>query len=349
MVNVMKPSIDVGIYGYGAYIPRFFLENKVISGLWGRDSQPIQSKSFPNYDEDTITIAYEAALRAIESSKAPRDKIGAIFIGSESKPYAVKPSGTVLVDALGLPRKILSADYEFACKAGTEAMQTIFGLVSSGMIEMGIAIGADTAQGRPGDELEYTAAAGGAAYIISRADMGVLARLEASYSYVSDTPDFWRRSGEDYPRHLYRFTGEPAYFHHIISSVSGLFEQYGYKPSDFKYAVFHQPNYKFPVRVAAKLGFNKDQIKPGLVVALVGNTYSGSSLLGFASTLDVAEPGDRILLASFGSGAGSDAMVFEVTDLIEERRMSPPVSKLIERMSPGDYSKYAVYREMLKR
>ncbi len=345
----MKPSRDVGIYGYGAYIPRFFLENRVISNLWGRDSQPIQSKSFPNYDEDTITIAYEAALKALESSKAPRDRIGAIFIGSESKPYAVKPSGTVLVDALGLPRRILSADYEFACKAGTEAMQTIFGLVSSGMIDMGIAIGADTAQGRPGDELEYTAAAGGAAYIISRADMGVLARLEASYSYVSDTPDFWRRSGEDYPRHLYRFTGEPAYFHHIMSSVKGLFEEYGYSPSDFKYAVFHQPNYKFPVRVASKLGFNKDQIKPGLVVALVGNTYSGSSLLGLAATLDVAEPGDRILLASFGSGAGSDAMAFEVTDLIEERRMDPPVYKLIDRMSPGDYSRYTIYREMLKR
>ena len=148
----MKPDKAVGLYGYGAYIPRFFIENKVISSLWKRDAQPIQSKSFPNFDEDTITIAYEAALKAIESSRAPKNKIGAIFIGTESKPYAVKPSGTVLVDALGLPRSILSADYEFACKAGTEAMQTIFGLVSSGMIEMGIAIGADTAQGRPGDE-----------------------------------------------------------------------------------------------------------------------------------------------------------------------------------------------------
>ncbi len=345
----MKPGNDVGIYGYGAYIPRYFIENKIISSLWKRDAQPIQSKSFPNYDEDTITISYEAALRAIESSKAPIEKIGAIFIGSESKPYAVKPSGTVLVDALGLPRSILSADYEFACKAGTEAMQTVFGLVSSGMIEMGIAIGADTAQGRPGDELEYTAAAGGAAYIISRVDMGVLARLEASYSYVSDTPDFWRRSGEDYPRHLYRFTGEPAYFHHIMSSVKGLFEKYGYQPSDFAYAVFHQPNYKFPTRVAAKLGFTREQIKPGLVVPLVGNTYSGSSLLGLAATLDVAKPGDKILLASFGSGAGSDAMVFEVTELIEERRMVPPVSKMISRMSPGDYSTYALYRDMLKR
>ncbi len=345
----MKPAVDVGIYGYGAYIPRYFLENSEIASLWGRDATPIKRKSFPNYDEDTITIAFEAAYRAIRSSGADPSKIGAVFIGSESKPYAVKPSGTVVAEALGLPRTILSADYEFACKAGSEAMQTVFGLVASGMIEMGLAIGADTAQGRPGDELEYTAAAGGAAYIISKASDGVLARLEASYSYVSDTPDFWRRSLEEYPRHLYRFTGEPAYFHHIMSSVKGLFEMYGYKPSDFKYAVFHMPNYKFPTRVAKKLGFTMEQIQPGLVVALVGNTYSGSSLLGFAATLDVAEPGDKILLASFGSGAGSDSMVFEVTDLIRERRMDPPVSRLIERMVPGDYSTYAMYRDILRR
>ncbi len=345
----MRPSTDVGIYGYGAYIPRYFLENSEIAGLWGRDSTPIKRKSFPNYDEDTITISYEAASIAIKSSKVDVSRIGAIFIGSESKPYAVKPSGTVVAEALGLPRTILSADYEFACKAGSEAMQTVFGLVSSGMIDYGIAIGADTAQGKPGDELEYTAAAGGAAYIISRVSEGVIAKLEASYTYVSDTADFWRRSGEDYPRHLYRFTGEPAYFHHIISSVNGLFEEYGYEPKDFRYAVFHMPNYKFPTRVARKLGFTMDQIKPGLVVALVGNTYSGSSLLGLAATFDVAEPGDKILLASFGSGAGSDSIVFEVTDLIDERRMSPPVSKMIDRMVPGDYSTYSIYRDILKR
>ena len=340
----MKPNADVGIYGYGAYVPRYYIEDSLIASVWGRDTYPIKSKSFPNYDEDTITIAYEAARIALESSGAPKGKIGAIYIGTESKPYAVKPSGTVLVDALGLPHKVLSADYEFACKAGTEAMQTIFGLVSSGMIDMGIAIGADTAQGRPGDELEFTAAAGGAAYIISRKDEGVIAVLEASYSYVSDTGDFWRRSIEKYPRHLYRFTGEPAYFNHIINSVKGLFEEYGYKASDFTYAIFHQPNAKFPHRVAKKLGFTTEQIKPGLMSPVIGNTYSGSSLVGLAATLDVSKPGDKILLASFGSGAGSDSFVFGVTELIEERRANPPLRKLISRMVSRDYTTYVVYR-----
>ncbi len=343
----MKPVNGVGIFGYGAYIPRYIIENSSIASVWGKLSTPIKSKTFPSYDEDSLTIAYEACRIALESSGAPRDKIGAIYIGSESKPYAVKPSGTVLVDALGLSRNILSADFEFACKAGTEAIQAVSGLIASGMIEFGIAIGTDTSQGRPGDELEYTAAAGGAAFVLSRASNGVVAEIEASNSYVSDTPDFWRRSGEKYPRHLYRFTGEPAYFHHIITSVKHFFEEYGYSPRDFDYAIFHQPNSKFPQRVAKMLGFTMDQIRPGLLSPIIGNTYSGATLVGLAATLDVSKPGDRILLASFGSGAGSDAFSFVVTDLIEERRAKPPLKSFLERLVTKDYSTYVRYRGKL--
>jgi len=343
----VKTSNKVGIYGYGAYIPRYIIENSVIAQVWGKLSTPIKSKTFPSYDEDSLTIAYEACRIAIESSGAPRDRIGAVYVGSESKPYAVKPSGTVLVDALGLSRNTLSADFEFACKAGTEAIQAIAGLVSSRMIDFGIAVGTDTSQGRPGDELEYTAAAGGAALIISRADDGVLALIEASNSYVSDTPDFWRRSGEKYPRHLFRFTGEPAYFHHIISSVRRFFEEYGYSPKDFDYAIFHQPNTKFPQRVAKMLGFSMEQIKPGLLSPIIGNTYSGATLVGLAATLDVAKEGDRILLASFGSGAGSDTFSFLVTDLIEERRAKPPLKAFLDRLVTKDYSTYVRYRGKL--
>jgi hydroxymethylglutaryl-CoA synthase len=131
----MKANHPVGIYGYGAYIPSHVLESRNIAEVWQRATTPIKSKRFAYIDEDTVTIAFEAARIAIESSGAPRERIGAIFIGTESKPYAVKPSGTILADALGIPRKTLAADFEFACKAGTEAIQTVAGLVSSGMIE----------------------------------------------------------------------------------------------------------------------------------------------------------------------------------------------------------------------
>jgi hydroxymethylglutaryl-CoA synthase len=227
-------------------------------------------------------------------------------------------------------------------------MQAAIAFVGSEMADYAMAIGMDTAQGRPGDALEYTAAAGGAAYIIGPRNQS-LAYLEGSCSYVTDTPDFFRRAYQHYPEHGGRFTGEPAFFHHVTHAVQSLLDELDVAPADFAAAVFHQPNAKFPQRVAKILGFGKDQIKTGLLSPVVGNTYAGSSMLGLTAILDEAKPGDRILLASFGSGAGSDAFSFVVTDRIQERqKLAPSTGAYIARRKPIDYALYARYRKKLQ-
>ncbi len=217
-----------------------------------------------------------------------------------------------MAEAIEASPDLTVADYEFACKAGTAAIQTCMGLVGSGMVKYGVAIGADTSQGAPGDPLEYSASAGGAAYLIGSEK--IIARINSTYSYTTDTPDFWRREGQTYPCHGGRFTGEPAYFKHIMSCAKGMLAKAGTSPTDYQYAVFHQPNGKFPTRVAKQLGFTDAQIETGLLTPLIGNTYSGAVPLGLAAVLDEAKPGERIFAVAYGSGAGSDAFDITVTD-----------------------------------
>ena len=355
--RIMVPNREVGIYGWGAYIPRFRIKDTEIARIWRGSivdhntnfTTPILEKAVANRDEDVITMSIEAGKRALRRAQINPEDIRTVLLGTESKPYAVKSSGVTIAAALGIPPHILAATYEFACKAGTEAIQTVMGLVGSKMIEYGLAIGADTAQGRPGDELEYTAASGAAAYILGPYDEELaVAKIEASYSYATETPDFWRREGEKYPRHYYRFTGAPAYFRHIINAAKGLMSEIGLTPNDFTYAVFHQPNYKFPLTVGKKLGFSEEQLKPGVVVHVIGNTYAGSSLMGLAATLDVAKPGDRILVVSFGSGAGSDAFSIIVSKGIEKKRdLAPKVWDLINNKVYVDYALYTKLRSKI--
>lgn len=347
----MKPNSEVGIIGYGAYVPIYRIKNSEIARMWNNDpnSTPITEKATVGPDEDVITMSVEAARNALRRAKIDAKRLQAVYVGTESKPYAVKPSGTVVAEAIGATGELLSADYEFACKAGTEAFQTCIGLVGSGMIDYAMGIGIDTAQGKPQDALEYTAASGGAAYIFAKKSNDTLAYIEESCSFVTDTPDFWRRQHEHYPAHGGRFTGKPAYFKHMIGAAKMLFEKTGFSEKDFDYAVFHQPNKKFPQNAGKILGFSQDKIKQGLLSPIVGNTYAGAVPLGLSNVLDHVEAGSRILAVSYGSGAGSDAFSIVTQDaLIERRDLAPKTEVYINKKQYIDYATYAKFRGKIR-
>lgn len=348
-MSVLKPDRPVGIVGYGAYVPRYRLPGREVARVWtgGLGGSPVKEKAVAGLDEDVITMSIEAAQNALARAGIDPRLIRAVWVGSESHPYAVKPSSTVVAESIGAAPNIQAADWEFACKAGSEAMQAGIGFVGSGMARYVLAIGMDTAQGRPGDALEYTAAAGGAAFLLGPVDESVAA-IQGSYSYVTDTPDFWRRAHETYPSHGDRFTGEPAYFQHTLSAGQRLMEMMGTTAADYTWAIFHQPNVKFPQRAGKVLGFSDDQLEPGLLSGLVGNVYAGSSLLGLTATLDAAQPGDRILMVSYGSGAGSDAFDLVVREPIVERRDKAPLTReYVARRTEIDYALYTRYRGKL--
>lgn len=346
---MMQPKRPVGIVGFGTYIPRYRIAAKEIARIWtdGQGGVPVESKSVPGPDEDTITMSIEAARNALRRAQVPAERLSAVWVGSESHPYSVKPSGTLVAEAIGAQPWVSAADWEFACKAGSEALTAGMGMVGSGMADYALSIGADTAQGRPGDALEYTASAGAAALLLGPAEESV-AKIEAALSYVTDTPDFFRRADRPYPVHGNRFTGEPAYFHQIMSSTKRLLSDLGRTPQDYTYAVFHQPNAKFPQVAAKRLGFSDAQIAPGLLSPQIGNTYSAAALMGLCAVLDIAKPGDTIFVASYGSGAGSDAYSLVVTDAILERQnRAPRTSAYVARKQFIDYAIYVKWRKEL--
>jgi len=346
---LLKPEHPVGFVGYGAYVPRYRLPAKEISRIWtdGKGGLPVKEKAVPGLDEDVVTMSIEASRNALKRANIDPQLIRAVWVGSESHPYAVKPTSTLVAEAIGAVPNVQAADWEFACKAGTEAMVAAMGFVGSNMARYALAVGMDTAQGKPGDALEYTAGAGGAAYLLGPASES-LAVIDSTYSFVTDTPDFWRRADQKYPEHGQRFTGDPAYFKHISEAGKALMEATGTEPEDYKFAVFHQPNSKFPLRVGAMLGFSNEQIEPGLLVPVIGNTYAGAAIIGLSAVLDVARPGDRILMVSFGSGAGSDAFAITVTEEIETKRFNAPQTMdYINRRTEIDYATYARMRGKL--
>lgn len=314
--------MKTGITSYGFYVPQYRIRVADIAAVWGKNAHEIErglcvmEKAVSTAAEDSLTMAYESSSIAMKNHTTP---IGALFFGTESPVYAVNPSSTILGELLDIGNNYLAYDTQFACKAATGALISAVALVESKQIKSALVVASDKATGKPHDALEYTAASGSVSLIVG--DTNPILLIEAWESFSSDTPDFWRREGIKYPSHGGRFTGKPSYFKHITGAVQALLSKTKSKPEDFTYAVFHMPNGKFPVQIASQLGFSAEQIKKSLIVSELGNSYTASALMGLVATLEYIKPGEKILFASYGSGAGSDAFIFTATPELEKKRL----------------------------
>ncbi len=346
--KVFQPTKDYelpGVVGYGVYSSRFRIKEENLQ------------RAVPFIDEDSVTAAVEAGKLALIHSGIDSAWVGKVYAGSESNPYAVKPIAAKVAQVLKLGEEdgdvqgVDAVDTEFACKAGSSMFKDACALVSypKSNIKYAMVIGADNSQaaprGCPGGELDMFVGYGGAAYLFGKQD--VIAEVEGWYSCTSDTPDFWRRDGEPYPMHGGRFTGDPAYHKHVKKAASKLMEQCNLKTEDLNYFVPHQPNPTFPVRVAKDLGFKEEQFMPAIQMTKFGNTYSGASLIGLAAVLDIAKPDERILVASYGSGAGSDAYVLRTTSQLLDKRARQKINvKFLAENQFIEYVDYSTYRRL---
>jgi hydroxymethylglutaryl-CoA synthase len=348
--SLLKPSKEydvAGIVGYGCYSSRF------------RINEGSMQRAIPFVDEDAITAAVEAGKLALIHSGVNNAHIGKIYVGSESNPYAVKPIASKVAQVLRLGEEddeddvqgVDAVDTEFACKAATSVFKDAVSLVnySKSNVDNAMVIGTDNSQSAPrdcpGGELDLFVGYGAAAFIFGKND--VIAEVEGWYSCTSDTPDFWRRDGEPFPMHGGRFTGDPAYFKHVRKAAKKLMERLRLQVGDVDYFVAHQPNAQFPVKVAKELGFKEEQYLPSLQVVKFGNTYSGASPVGLAAVLDVAKPDSRILVASYGSGAGSDAYSLLTTSQILDKRPRQKLTVKYQAENPFlEYVDYTTYRRL---
>lgn len=332
------------IVGFGRYLPRLRIQTAEIALHWKQDTSTLNAlgvseKTVPDHGEDSFTMAFEAGKQAVDITGIKPTQISALFAGSESHVYAVKPTSGMLVSALGLDPFSHAADLEFACKAGTAAMQIVDAFVRSKQITFGMAIATDTAQAKPGDALEYTAAAGAAAFILGNdSEKGAIARIDHTLSFTTDTPDFWRPNGSPYPAHAGRFTGEPGYFRHVREALSGILDVTHVKTTEIDHVILHMPNAKFPSTILKEFGFTKKQYENGFIVPKLGNTYSACSLLGLTYVLEAAKKDQRILLVSYGSGSGSDAFLFT---MLRDGAPLPADERETRYLSYAEYMQHA--------
>lgn len=264
----------------------------------------VKTKRSPATDEDSLTMAIEA-LRPLITGIEKR--IDALYVGSESHPYGVKPQVTILQSLLGLKSELLGADIQFACRAGIDSVIIVASLIESNLAKLGAAVGSDIAKGEKGDVLDLTASSASSAWLMSNSKANSIFQVTQAFSYITDTPDFWRHAYSDTPSHAGRFTGEPAYFKHLAAVFDIYNRSAKTNISALKRVAIHAPNSKFPTKLASKLGLSNDVIQEPLST-YHGNPYSANVMIQAELISTNLQKGESLLVLSYGSGAGSVAI-----------------------------------------
>jgi len=341
--------MNSGVVGYGAYIPRFRIKRDEYLKAWGSfGPRGVEEKAVAGLDEDVVTMTVESSVNALKRARISSNQLNGVFFASTSAPYAEKLSSSTIVASLDGPSEIFLADFGFSTKAGTAALLSCLDFVSSGRGDLGLVGASDASQAMPSDSIEHGLGAGSASFVVGR--NGVMASVEGAHcSSLEIIGERYRRHGERYLEDsgIAAYT-EQAFNQALTISVTGLLTNLGLKAEEFAYAVFQQFDGRIAYDVGRRLGFKDNQVSPSMTVTKIGDSGSASPLIGLCAVLDVARPGDRILVASYGSGSGSDAISLVTTDqLVERRNRAPLIEDCLAQKEYIDYLTYLKLRRML--
>lgn len=335
----------IGITSYGAYIPFYRINRMTIYGAlgWLNPASLLPGeKAVANYDEDSLTMAVAAAMDCLEGIE--REKVDGLFFATTTSPYLERQNSGIIATVLDLRPDIRTSDFTASTKSGTGALVSAYDAVTSGSADNVLVSAADCRLGKPAGYLEEVYGDGGAAFLLGRSE--VIAAVEGTHSVSYDFVDHWRAEEDRYNRTWEdRWIRDEGYGRFISEVISGLLRKYQLAPTDFAKVVYPCQYIRAHADIGKNLGFAPNQIQDHMFTS-IGHTGTAYPLMMLVAALEDAEPGDRILVASYGNGG--DALVLRVTEEIRKMRDRRGIKKhLASKKDLGSYEKYAAFRDML--
>jgi len=333
----------VGITSIGIHIPFYMLARELISKAWGSRSIGGQ-KSIANYDEDSITMAVEAANGCWDSQD--RQEIDSIFFCSTTSPYKEKQCSAIVATATDLKRDILACDLANSIRAGSLGLRLAMDSVKSGSARNVMVVGSDCRIGYPQSEDEQLFGDGAAAVVVGEKDP--IAIIEYCDSLTNEMTDIWRTEKDQFVRSWEnRWVLTHGYTRTMSEIISRMMTEKNLKPDSFSKVVLYAPDQRSHRGLAQSLGFNvKEQLQDPFVSS-IGNAGAASIFLMLAAAFEGSKPGDKILLVSYGDGA--DVFILKVTEKIKEFKYKIGLgAKLSNRKAIMSYEKYLAFRNILE-
>jgi hydroxymethylglutaryl-CoA synthase len=333
----------VGITSLGVYIPIYRLSRDIIANSWDRGSLKGE-RSVANNDEDSVTMAVEAGSDCLKG--LDRKKVDGLFFATSNAPYKEKLSAGLIATVLDLSEEIITADYANSLRAGTAALRGAVDTVKAGSANNVLVTTADCRLAYPRSDQEQWFGDGSAAFSIGTDN--VIATIEASSSINKEIMDVWRNDDDRYVKvGEGRFISNEGYMASMKAAISSILRKSGKKPSDITKLVLPSPDYRAHITVAKVLGFNPDTQLGDAMLGSVGHCGVAHPLMLLVAALEKANPGDAVLMASYGDGA--EALLFQVTEEITKIKPRRGIKNYLQsKLMLTSYEKFLSFRGQLE-
>lgn len=336
-----------GIVAYGAYIPRLRLQRSAIhaANRWfapGLGGLAKGERAIANWDEDTVTMAVEAARDCLAGRD--RGSVRGICLASTSAPFADRQNAGIVKEALNLDDAVSSMDVGASRKAGTGALLNALRATAGGGGEM-LVVAGEKHRAQPGSEAEMTDGAAAAAMLVGTEN--VVARFIGAHSLTLDFVDQFRSADREFD-YVWenRWIRDEGYLGIVGRAIGDALSLLGCKAQEIAHLIVPVPGRGIAETLAGKAGIAATAVRDTLA-ATVGHAGAAHPLLMLADALAGASPGDRILVVGFGQGA--DVLLFEATDAIVQPAAGLGVAGWLSRRRAEDnYMKYLAFSGHLK-
>ncbi len=323
-----------GIKSFGAYVPWLRLSREVIAKGWGIPGAP-GTVAVANFDEDSVTMAVEAALNCVEGFDPA--SIGGVLFASTTAPYAEKSLASLVATVLDAPENAHTADFAVSLRASTSALLTALDAAACGRADNIVVTAGETRVAEPITPWEQTLGDGAGALLVGEGE-GVIAEYLGFHSLKDEIMFTWRRAEEDHMLREFnaRMAQSMGYEKVMVRAIKGAMKELGLSPESVARAVFTAPDFRSHGRIAAKCGFNPTagQVQDALF-AFVGGTGTAQPLMMMAHALESGlKEGDVVLLAHYADGA--DVLAFKVTGALAQLPPRRAVNSCLAAQHPLD-------------
>lgn len=338
-----ESSMQAGIISSGVYIPRLKIKREEYQKAWGYFSpRGIEEKSVPDFDEDSITMGAEAGSNALRNAGVDASEVDAVYFASTSPPYAEKQNASTIAVALGCRSDTATLDLTSSTKSGVSALLSCLDFVSSGRGKTALVVAADCPLADPSTAVEHQLGAAGAAMVVGSERVGAL--LDGSYAVTRESiGERFRRGGESRLTRVDLGAYHEAVLEEAVSScVNGVMRKLSRSPKDYDFIAFQGIEDAKALELTKKLEFEDKKVSASLISAKIGDVGAASPLLALSKILESASVGQRVLLCSYGPGAGADAASF----VIEQKTKPAAGIGYEDYLARKEYIDYATYLKL---